>query len=64
MQIVLDLNEEQSNRLMELAKRLGVDPTELAKAACNDLITQPADEFQRAAEYVLQKNQELYKRLS
>ncbi len=64
MQILLELNEEQSARLQELARKLSVEPAELAKAACTDLLTQTDDGFHRAATHVLQKNRELYERLS
>lgn len=37
----------------ERARELGVDPRELAKAAVNDLLTRPADDFDRAAKLVL-----------
>lgn len=64
MSISLDLNDQQSARLEELARELGVDPRELAKAAVNDLLMRPADDFERAAKFVLEKNRELYRRLS
>lgn len=64
MSISLNLDDEQSARLEEHARKLGVDPRELAKAAVNDLLARPADDFDRAARYVLDKNQELYRRLS
>ena len=64
MSISLDLDDEQSKRLHQRALELGVDPRELAKAAVNDLLTRPADDFDRAAKSVLEKNQELYRRLS
>jgi hypothetical protein len=35
-----------------------------AKAAVNDLLTRPADDFDRAAKFVLEKNRKLYRRLS
>ena len=35
-----------------------------SKAAVNDLLTRPADDFNRAAKFVLEKNRELYRRLS
>ena len=50
--------------LEERARELGVDARELAKAAVNDLLTRPADDFERAAKLVLEKNRELYRRLS
>jgi len=64
MPISLSLDDEQSTRLEELARDLGVDASELAKAAVNDLLTRPADDFDRAAKFVLEKNRELYRRLS
>ena len=64
MSISLSLDEEQSARLEERARELGVDARELAKAAVNDLLTRPADDFDRAAAIVLEKNRELYRRLS
>ena len=64
MSISLQLDDEQSRRLLEVARELHVDPTELAKAAINDLVSRPADDFDRAAKYVLEKNRELYRRLS
>ena len=64
MSISLDLGEEQSARLEERARELGVDACELAKAAVNDLLTRSADDFDRAAKFVLDKNRELYRRLS
>ena len=64
MSISVNLNEDQSARLEERARKLGVDARELAKAAVNDLLSRPADDFDRAARFVLEKNQELYRRLS
>ncbi len=64
MSFSLHLDDEQSARLEERARELGVDARELAKAAVNDLLTRPADDFDRAAKFVLDKNRELYRRLS
>lgn len=64
MSIVLQLDEEQSRRLEARASELKVDPQDLAKAAINDLVSRPAGDFERAARFVLEKNQELYRRLS
>jgi predicted transcriptional regulator len=64
MSIAFQLDDAQSQRLEELARQLSVDPRELAIAAVNDLLALPADDFDRAAEHVLRKNQELYRRLS
>jgi antitoxin FitA len=62
--IWLQLDEEQSQRLEERARELRVDPRDLAKAAVNDLLSRPSEDFARAANFVLEKNRELYRRLS
>ncbi len=64
MSISLELNDEQSRRLEERARELGVDPRDLARAAVNDLLSRADDDFDRAAKLVLEKNRELYRRLS
>ena len=64
MPILLELDEEQSQRLERVARELEVDANELAKAAINDLISRPAGDFDRALRYVLDKNGELYRRLA
>jgi predicted transcriptional regulator len=64
MPILLELDEEQSQRLERVARELNVDANELAKAAINDLVSRPADDFDRAVRYVLDKNRELYRRLA
>ena len=64
MSLSLNLDDEQSARLEERARKLGVDARELAKAAVNDLLMRPAEDFERAANSVLEKNRELYRRLS
>jgi predicted transcriptional regulator len=64
MPIVLKLDEEQSQRLEQVASELNVDASELAKAAINDLVCRPTDDFARAVNYVLDKNRELYRRLA
>lgn len=64
MPISLQLDDEASQRLEKVARELKVDASELAKAAINDLISRPADDFDRAVSYVLDKNRELYRRLA
>jgi len=46
------------------AERLGVAPEDLARAVIAELLAAPADDFQAAAERVLRKNEELYRRLA
>jgi antitoxin FitA len=64
LSINVELTEEQTRRLDERACALRVDARELARAAVTDLLSRPADNFERAAHYVLEKNRELYERLS
>ena len=64
MTITVQLDEAQSERLVEVASTLQVDPAELAKAAISDLVSRQSDDFDRAARHVLEKNRELYRRLA
>ncbi len=64
MTLNLELDEQQTQRLQEAARRLNVSVNNLAKAAINDLLAQPESDFERAATRVLAKNAELYKRLA
>ncbi|WP_437743226.1 hypothetical protein WME73_49090 [Sorangium sp. So ce302] len=64
MKLAIDLSPAQADRLQERAKSLGLQPEELARAAVADLLTTPDDEFRAAAEAVLVKNAELYRRLA
>lgn len=64
MTLHLELDEQQIQRLEQAAHRLNVSVNELAKAAINDLIAKPEVDFQQAADRVLKKNAELYRRLA
>jgi antitoxin FitA len=64
MTIPIELSEAQVEKLRDQAQRLGVEPQALAAAAVVDLLNREALDFEQAAEYVIQKNRELYKRLS
>lgn len=64
MKLAFELPPAQADRLREEAKRLGLAPEDLARAALADLLGTPDAEFRAAAARVLQKNQELYRRLA
>jgi hypothetical protein len=64
MKLSFDLTKTQNEKLDLTAKRLGIRPEELAKAALNDLLDQPKEDFEAATQHVLKKNKELYRRLS
>jgi hypothetical protein len=64
MKLAFDLPPAQAEKLRLLAERLGVAPEKLAQAALADLLATPDDAFQAAADRVLRKNDELYRRLA
>jgi hypothetical protein len=64
MRVAIELTESQIDELRARAKRLGLAPEELAGAAVADLLSAPDPEFERAAQRVLSKNAELYRRLA
>jgi antitoxin FitA len=61
--ITVELPEERLQQLRELAAKLGVPPEELLRASIEGLLNHPDDRFRQAADYVLKKNAELYRRL-
>jgi antitoxin FitA len=64
MTISIELTPEQAERLRDRAESQGLQPEEFATAAIQNLIAQPDEEFLRIAEYIVEKNAELYRRLS
>jgi hypothetical protein len=64
MKIAIELPTAQADRLRAEAARLGLSPEDLARAALSDLLSAPDAEFEKAAQRVLNKNDDLYKRLA
>lgn len=64
MKLSIDLSPAQAERLRLEAERLGLTPEDLARAAIADLLASTGDDFKAAAERVLKKNEELYRRLA
>ena len=62
--ILINLTEGQMRDLQEIEARFKVTPEDLARVGIEDLLTFPDDAFQHAANYVLSKNAELYRRLA
>ena len=62
--ITITLPEDRLAKLREIAARLNVTPEDLARVSIEELLTRPDETFKEAAEYVLQKNSELYRRLA
>jgi hypothetical protein len=64
MKVAFDLPPAQATKLQEEATRLGLTPDDLARAALTDLLATRDEDFRAAADRVLKKNQELYRRLA
>jgi len=62
--ITLTLKDEKVQKLKETAESYGLNLEQFVIASIEDLISQPEPEFNEAVKKVLQKNKELYKRLS
>jgi hypothetical protein len=62
--ITIPLSEERFLKLQELAKEAKVAPEELLRASIEEWLGRPKEDFTRAANYVLRKNAELYRRLA
>jgi len=62
--LAITLPEERLLKIKEMAARLGVTPEELARVSLEELLSRPDEAFQRAVDYVLKKNPELYRRLA
>ena len=64
MKVAVELTPVQAEKLRVQAERLGITPEQLAHAAVADLLATPDEAFEAAADRVLQKNEELYRRLA
>ncbi len=64
MELVIELPVGQFEKLREMATQIGVLPEYLAKAAISDLISVKDEDFSSVVNYVIQKNEQLYQRLS
>ncbi len=64
MTISIQLPDDAARRLTEAALHLNVSVQDLAAALVRDFVNQPAADFDSAAARVLDKNDELYRRLA
>lgn len=62
--ITIDLADGQFQKLQDLAKAHGIPAEVLLKASLEDWINSQNPEFVDAANYVMTKNAELYRRLA
>ncbi|KST61978.1 hypothetical protein [Mastigocoleus testarum] len=50
--------------IQELAQELSISPEELLRISLEEWLSHPQNNFSQAANYVLQKNADLYRRLA
>jgi len=62
--LTITLSKERWAQLQEKARCYQVAPEELLRVSLEELLARSDEEFQRAVEYVLTKNAELYRRLA
>jgi antitoxin FitA len=62
--ITIDLSDSQFQKLQDLAKAHEIPVQVLLKSSLEDWLNSQKNEFVDAADYVLNKNSELYKRLA
>ena len=62
--ITVTVSDDRLSKLQEIAKRYSITPEDLLRVTIDELIARPEEAFQQAADYVLNKNSELYRRLA
>jgi len=64
VQITVALTEARLQELEEVAVRLGVSVDTLVRVSVEELLAKPDESFRDTLDYVLKKNEELYRRLA
>lgn len=62
--ITITLPEDHVAKLREVAAGYGISLEEFVRASVEDLLSMPDEQFTKAADHVLKKNKELYRRLA
>jgi hypothetical protein len=62
--ISIPLSDDSFSKLSELAGKTGLAPAELLRRRVEQMLLQGDEEFSKAAQYLLDKNAELYRRLA
>ena len=62
--LALQLPDQIASRLQEAAERLRVSAEQLSILSIEEKLAELEEEFGRSAEYVLQKNADIYRRLA
>jgi predicted transcriptional regulator len=62
--LTITLSDDGLAKLREIADRFNIKAEDLARVSIEELLTRPEESFQHAADYILHKNAELYRRLA
>ena len=62
--LTISFSDEELQRLEALGKRDGLTVEQMVRLGINDFISQPDEAFHAAAKRLMEKNAELYRRLS
>jgi len=62
--LTITVSDERLEQLREAAARLGISLEDLTRAGVEDLLARPDEALQKAVDYVVQKNADLYRRLA
>jgi predicted transglutaminase-like cysteine proteinase len=62
--LAITLSDDRLAKLREIAERFNIKAEDLARVSIEELLTRPEESFQHAADYILHKNAELYRRLA
>ena len=62
--LTISLSDEEMRRLEVLGTREGLTVEQMVRLSIHDFIGQPDDAFHAAAKRVMEKNADLYRRLS
>jgi antitoxin FitA len=62
--IAVNISDEQLEKLQQLARERQISPEDLLRDTIEEWLARPKDEFTEAANYILKKNTELYRRLA
>lgn len=60
----IEISDEMAAKLNAAAERLGVTPANYLRRIAEEKLSETDEGFERAADYVLTKNAELYRRLA
>jgi hypothetical protein len=60
----IQLPEQTASKLEQAAERLSISPEELLVLSIEEKLAQFDEEFRSSADYVLEKNADLYRRLA